>query len=247
MKTSKDTVVSINENKKIKNFKLYSKNGFKILTSIYMKICTENRIMYNSNWLGMKIIQLPNDMISMQECIWNYKPDLIIETGVALGGSLIFYASIMNNYTKDFNIIGVDVEIYPENKKKIQDHFLSKNITLIEKSSVDKDTIVDIDNLIKKFKSKKILISLDSNHEFSHVNKELQLYKKFIKKNGYLIVQDGAMDDISDIPSAKPNWKLRGPKDSIKLFLKNNTDFSIDESYSKFGITASPNGFLRKV
>ena len=246
-KTSKNTIVKIiNENNELE-FKLYSKKSFKILSDLFMKVSTENRIMYEPKWLGMNIIQLPNDIVALQECIWDYKPDMVIETGVALGGSLILYSSIMQNYSNDFNVVGIDIEIYPQNKKKIENHPLSKYIKLIEGSSIDIDTVSKIDDLIDLFKPKKILVSLDSNHEFNHVVKEIAIYSRFIKKGGYLIVQDAAMDDISDIPSAKPNWKKKGPKEAINNFLKLNfSQFEIDKKYNRFGITASPSGFIKR-
>lgn len=248
MKTNKDTTIKISTSGNEESFKLYSKKGFKKLTEIYMKLSTERRIMYEPRWLGMNIIQLPNDMIAIQECIWDYKPDMIIETGVALGGSLIYYASIMKSYSDKFSVIGVDIEIYPKNKKKILSHPLSKNISLVIGSSIEKNTIDSLKNLVKEKKPKKILISLDSNHEYSHVVAELNIYSKFIKKGGMLIVQDAAMDDISDIPSAKPNWKSKGPKAAISEFIiEENGAYVVEDKFNRFGITASPNGFLRRI
>lgn len=248
MQTNKNTIIKILTAGKESAFNLYSKNGFKKLTQIYMKLSTENRIMYEPSWLGMNIIQLPNDMIAMQECIWEYKPDMIVETGVALGGSLIYYASIMKHYSRNFNVIGVDIDVYPKNKRKILSHPLGENISLVIGSSVEQNTIDTLRDLIKQKKPKKILISLDSNHEYSHVVNELKIYSKFIKKGGMLIVQDAAMDDIADIPSAKPNWKKRGPKAAIREFISNEKGaFIVEDKFNRFGITASPKGFLRRV
>jgi cephalosporin hydroxylase len=248
MKTDKDTIIKISTSGNEESFKLYSKKGFKKLTEIYMKSSTENRIMYEPRWLGINIIQLPNDMIAMQECIWDYKPDMIIETGVALGGSLIYYASIMKNYSENFNVIGIDIKIYPKNKKKILSHPLSENISLVIGSSIEKKTIDSLKKLIKEKKPKRVLISLDSNHEYSHVVAELNIYSKFIKRGGMLIVQDAAMDDIADIPSAKPNWKSKGPKAAISEFIKKeNGSYVVEDKLNRFGITASPSGFLKRI
>jgi cephalosporin hydroxylase len=247
MLTNKNTLIKVITNGLETTFKLYGKNGFKDLSKLYMKASTENRIMYEPHWLGMNIIQLPNDVMALQECIWEYKPEMLIETGVALGGSLIFYASIMQNYSNKYTVVGIDIKVYQKNRRKIESHHLSKNIQIILGSSTHKKTIDDLKKIIKEKKPKKIMISLDSNHEYNHVVNELKIYSSLLRIGDILVVQDAAMDDISDIPSAKENWKQKGPKQAIKEFLASNNNFICETKFNRFGITASPNGFLKRI
>ena len=139
----------------------------------------ETKYVYLFDWLGVPTIQFPNDLIVMQELIYKYKPEFIIETGVAHGGTLLFYSSILKLIKKKFKVIGVDIFIKAKNKKKIKKNPLSKNIVLIETSSTDINTLKKLEKITK---GKKTLVVLDSNHSHDHVLKELDLYSNLIKK-----------------------------------------------------------------
>ena len=153
----------------------------------------DTKYVYHFDWLGVPIIQFPSDMIVLQEIIFKYKPDIIVETGVAHGGSLLFYSSILSLLKKKFSVIGVDIKIKSINKKKILSTPLSKHIKLFESSSTNNSTFEKIKKITL---GKKIIVILDSNHSHDHVLNEIKMYSQLIKKNGYLVVMDTAIEFI---------------------------------------------------
>ena len=199
---------------------------------------------YHFTWLGRPIIQLPQDIIAIQEIIWEVKPDLIIETGIAHGGSLILSASILELIGHG-DVLGIDVEIRSHNRKAIEDHVLSKRITMIEGSSVEKETISKIEKIVKH--KKKILVILDSNHTHEHVSKELEYYSKFVKAGSYLIVLDTIIEDMPENEFKERPWdKGNNPKTAVHEFLTKNNRFQIDKQIqNKLLITVAPDGYLK--
>jgi len=201
---------------------------------------------YHFTWLGRPIIQFPQDILAIQEIIWMVKPDLIIETGIAHGGSLILSASFLELIGKG-EVLGIDIDIRKHNRSEIEKHPMYKRITMIEGSSID-------DNIVKKVyqyaKTKKtILVFLDSFHTHEHVLKELKLYSQLVKKGSYIVVFDTVIEDMPKISSHKRPWgKGNNPKTAVKTFLKNNKHFKIDEEIqNKLLITSCPDGFLKCV
>ena len=201
---------------------------------------------YNFTWLGRPVIQFPQDLIAVQEIIWKIKPDLIIETGIAHGGSLIFHASILELLGKG-EVVGIDIEIRKHNKIEIEKHPLFHRITMIEGSSIDKDIVKQIHELSKN--KKKVLLVLDSNHTHEHVLQELQLYSSLVNKDSYVIVFDTVVEDLPDsIVTDRPWSKGNNPKTAVWEFLKNNDRFKIDkEIENKLLITVAPDGYLKCV
>lgn len=183
-----------------------------------------NKYTYNFSWLGVPIIQYPQDMITMQELLFEVKPDLIIETGIARAGSLIFYSSILSMIHKKYRVIGVDVDIRNHAKKVLKEHKFSKNITTFQGSSNDKLILNKIYKISKKYK--KILVCLDSDHTHQHVLDELKNYNKFVSKKSYLVVFDttqgtfnkGDINKISKIYKYKPWGKKSNPLTAVKEF-----------------------------
>jgi cephalosporin hydroxylase len=153
------------------------------------------RYSYNFSWLGRPIIQFPQDMVAVQEIIWEVKPDLIIETGIAHGGGLIFYASILELIGKG-EVLGIDIDIRKHNRKEIENHKMFKRIKMIEGSSVDKEVVERVKNIVKKHK--KVLVFLDSLHTHKHVLEELNLYSKFVSKGSYIVAFDTAIEYIPE-------------------------------------------------
>ena len=215
----------------------------------------KNKYSYNFNWLGLSIIQYPQDVIKIQELIWKVKPDLIIETGVAKGGSLILSASILQMLDLKYSrkkslVIGVDIEIKKENRKKIKNHFLSKKIELIKGSSIDKNIIEKIKIKSKSFKN--IMIFLDSNHSHEHVLEELRAYSDLVSKHSYLVVFDTV---IEFLPKKKydffknKNWHPgNSPMTAIYSILRENKKFKIDKKINEqLVISVAKNGYLKKI
>lgn len=199
---------------------------------------------YHFKWLGRPIIQYPQDMISIQEIIWTIKPDLIIETGIAHGGSLIFSASILELIGRG-KVLGIDIDIRKHNRIQIEKHRLFKRITMIEGSSIDKPVIKKVYDYSKGMK--KVMVLLDSNHTHDHVLKELNLYSPFVTKGSYLVVFDTIAEYMpKNIFSNRPWRKGNNPMSAVREFLKKNNRFKIDKSIEdKLLITVAPNGYLK--
>jgi cephalosporin hydroxylase len=205
----------------------------------------KDKYTYNFSWMGRPIIQLPQDIIAMQEIIWNVRPDLIIETGIAWGGSLVFYASILELLGNKGQVLGVDIDIRSHNKRAIQEHPMSKRILTIEGSSIDDEVVAQIHEVASE--KKMIMVILDSNHTHEHVLQELKLYSPFVTKGSYLIVCDTV---IEDVPSAVSRFWGKGnnPKTAVWEFLKTNHRFEIDKEIQyKLLFTVAPDGYLRCV
>lgn len=205
---------------------------------------------YHFKWLGVPIIQHPSDIIIMQELIFNIKPDLIIETGIARGGSLIFYSSMLELIWKDNKnkgkVVGIDIDIRDHNRKSILEHYCADRISLIEGSSIDKNTFNKVKEISKKYKN--IMVILDSNHTHEHVLSELSIYSKLVTKNNYCIVFDTIIQHLDkELIKDRPWTKTRNPMSAINEFLLINNNFTIDKYYeNKSMITVSPNGFLKR-
>ncbi len=213
-----------------------------------------NKYTYNFNWLGVPVIQYPQDLILMQELLYEVKPDLIVETGVARAGSLIFYSSILSLIHKKYRVIGVDIDIRKHAKKVLKNHKFSKNITTFQGSSNDEKILSKVYKISKKFK--KVLVCLDSDHTHPHVMQELKNYNKLVSKNSYLVVFDttqGTFDNkninkISKIYNYKPWGKNSNPLTAVKEFLKNNKNFVINHELVKKALVSNCySGFLKKI
>jgi len=203
---------------------------------------------YNFSWLGRPIIQYPQDMIAMQEIIWDLKPDLIIETGIAHGGSLIFYASLMELIGKG-EVIGIDIDIREHNKIEIENHSMFKRIKMIQGSSTDRKIIDQVADLAKGKET--VLVLLDSNHTHDHVLSELNLYSTFVTKDSYLVCFDTVVEDLPDnyLPGRERAWSVgNNPKTAVFEFLKENNNFKIDKSIdNKLQISVAPDGYLKRI
>jgi len=245
----KNLVVEKNDN--VKELPLYSKESFEAVSYINNKIGWNEKYVYTFSWLGRPIIQLPDDMIRIQEVIYQVKPDIIIETGVAHGGSLIYYASLCNAINKG-KIIGVDIEIRSHNREAIQNHELSSYITLIEGSSTDEKVIKEVSKHIKE--GDKVLVILDSNHTREHVLNELESYKSFVSIDSYIVATDGIMQDLYDVPRGSEEWVENNPVTAVKEFLGNNCDFIVEQPKWPFNeskltenITHWPMAYLKRI
>ena len=144
-------------------------------------------------------------------------------------------------------VIGIDLEIRPHNRTAIEEHKMYKRIKMIEGSSISEETIINLEKLLEGSNGKTITVMLDSNHSKDHVLKELELYSKYITVGSYIIVQDGAQQWVADIPRGKAEWIDDNPLAAIEEFLKTNSNFIIDESFTRLGITSSPGGYLKRV
>ena len=200
---------------------------------------------YHFRWLGRPIIQYPQDIVAMQELIWEVKPELIIETGIAHGGSLIFSASMLQLIGGDGLVVGVDIEIRPHNRQAIEAHPMAKRIKIIEASSTHEDTAAQI--LALAAGRKPIMVCLDSNHTHEHVLRELELYAPLVTKGSYLVVLDTVIEDLpADAFPNRPWTKTRNPKTAVREFLRSNSRFVVETAIeNKLLLTVAPEGFLK--
>ena len=208
----------------------------------------DTKYSYGFTWMGIPIIALPQDMIAMQEIIWEVKPDLIIETGIAHGGSIIYYASLLEMIGGDGLVLGIDIDIRKHNKDLIESHPMFKRIQMIEGSSLSQEVV----NQVKEIASTKkgIMVCLDSNHTHDHVLNELKLFAPLVTKDSYCVVFDTVVEDMpADWDwSPRPWGKGNNPKTAVHEFLKGNTDFEINKSIdNKLLISVAPDGYLKRI
>ncbi len=202
---------------------------------------------HNFSWFGRPIIQIPQDIVAIQEIVWRVQPDLIIETGIAHGGSLVLYASLLEAMGMDGHVLGVDIEIREHNRRAMEKHPMAKRITMIEGSSVDEKVYEQV--LAHAQSKTRVLVALDSNHTHDHVLAELRLYSPLVTKGSYLIVFDTVIEDLPpDTFPDRPWGKGNNPKTAVWEFLKTCDRFEIDSQFeSKLLFTAAPDGWLKCV
>lgn len=221
-----------------------NKDNLQELTNQWFVESCKYKYSYNFSWMGRPIIQFPQDIMAMQEIIWQVKPDLIVETGIAHGGSLIFYASMLE-LIGEGQVLGIDVDIRQHNRVEIEQHPMFKRITMIEGSSIDEEIATQVYDLAKG--KSRILLVLDSNHTHDHVLKELELYSPLVTKDSYLVVFDTVVEDMpEDFFPDRPWGKGNNPKTAVWEFLKTNKRFEVDKDIeAKLLITVAPDGYLK--
>jgi cephalosporin hydroxylase len=215
------------------------------LSNLWMRETVRYKYSYNFTWMGRPIIQYPQDLIAMQEILWKVKPQLIIETGIAHGGGLIFYASMLELMGSKGEVLGIDIDIRKHNRRAIEHHPMSKRIMMIQGSSTD-ETVVDRVYELARGKGH-VLVTLDSNHTHDHVLKELQFYSPLVRKGSYVVVFDTVIENMPEGFFSERRWdKGNNPKTAVREFLKTNDRFTVDkEIESKLLITVAPGGYLK--
>ena len=245
----------------VDNFKKKVSNNIKVLgkdktlkkiTKEWITAVNNKNYSYNFSWLGRPIIQYPQDIMALQEIIWNVKPDMIIETGIAHGGSLIFSASMLTlleicGEIENGQVLGIDIDIREHNKIAIDAHPMSKKITMFQGSSLDEKIIKRVNDFAKK--GKKILVCLDSNHTHEHVLGELKAYASLVSAGSYCVVYDTIVEDMPEGSFPDRSWdKGNNPKTAVREYLKKHPEFEIDMNIQdKLLITVAPEGYLKRV
>ncbi|MCV2885428.1 cephalosporin hydroxylase family protein [Aestuariibacter sp. AA17] len=246
-----DSVTAVTDDKTM-TVGIGTEEGFKLISKAMLRTGWDNKYVYSFSWLGRPIIQLPDDMIRIQELIYQIKPDVIIETGVAHGGSLVFYASIMKAIGKG-KVIGVDVEIRPHNRHAIESHELFEMITLIEGDSIADATISSVKQQIESDQT--VLIFLDAKHTKDHVLAELDAYSPLVSKNSYIVAMDGIMKDVVGAPRASDDWSWNNPYEAAKEFCSLHDEFTLEEPEFPFNegtinqryLTYWPGAFIKRL
>jgi cephalosporin hydroxylase len=206
----------------------------------------EAKYSYNWDWLGLPIIQVPQDIVALQELIWKIRPEVIVETGVARGGSLTLSASVLELIGEDGIVVGVDIDIREPNRRALEAHPLAHRIRLVQGSSIDDDTVQEV--LTHAAGRGPAMVILDSMHTHAHVARELELYSPLVSPGSYLIVMDTVIEDIPEGAFADRPWgKGDNPKTAVHAFLTTNDRFEIDHDLQgKLLLTVAPDGYLRR-
>ena len=230
---------------------LYSKEAYELISDLWLKTSWSQKYSYTFTWMGRPIVQLPEDIVRIQEVIYALEPDVIIETGVAHGGSLVFYASLFSAMGKG-RVIGIDIEIRPHNRRAIEAHPLSRLITLIEGSSIEPETIARVKAQIRP--GEKVMAILDSNHTRDHVRAELEAYAPLVSVGSYIVACDGIVRDLQGAPRSRDDWAWNNPAQAARDFIAGRSDFAIapppflfNEGQVAKAITYWPDGFIRRL
>lgn len=254
MRVSIDTEqasMRVEESGTCRELPLFGEESFDMLSELWLKTGWALKYSYGFTWLGRPVIQLPEDLVRIQEVLYRVQPDVLVETGVAHGGSLIFYASLFRAIGKG-RVVGVDIQIRPQNRQAIESHPLASLVTLIEGSSTDPAVVKRVRSLVEP--GERVLVILDSDHSKSHVTAELESYAGLVSPGSYLVVTDGFMGQVGDVPGGFPGWAKDNPAEAATEFLSGHPEFELDESLFLFNegkvrshVTYWPHAYLRKL
>ena len=225
--------------------------AFAIISRAWLRCGWDTKYVYSFTWMGRPIIQLPEDLIRIQEVIYHVRPDVIVETGVAHGGSLVFYASLCKAMGKG-RIIGIDIEIRQHNRQAIEAHEMKPWIDLIEGSSVDPRVVDQVKSRVAPGET--VLVILDSNHTEEHVRSELEAYAPLVSQGSYIVATDGIMQQVVGAPRTRPDWSWNNPRQAALKFAEHNPEFKLEEPAFPFNegvvrerVTYWPDAFLKRV
>jgi cephalosporin hydroxylase len=225
--------------------------AFAAISRAWLRSGWDNKYVYGFTWLGRPIIQLPEDMIRIQEVIYSVRPDLIVETGVAHGGSLVYYAGLCKAMERG-RVVGIDNEIRPANRAAIEKHVLSPYITLIDGSSIDSATIEKVK--AEAASAESVLVLLDSCHSKEHVLTELKAYAPMVSPGSYVVAMDGIMEEVAGAPRTRSDWTWNNPRQAALAFTQENPDFRIEEPEVPFNegnirqrVTYWPGAFIKRL
>ena len=244
-------IVIIDDSFGFKEYKIGTPEAFRILSKLWLRSGWDAKYIWSFTWLGRPIIQLPDDMFRIQEVIYRIKPDVIAETGIAHGGSFVFYASLCKAMGKG-RVISIDIEIRPHNRKAIEEHELFKYGTFFEGNSIDEKIVSGVHKEVAT--GERCIVILDSKHTKEHVLGELNAYSDLVALDSYIIAQDGWKQWLVGAPRTEPDWYWNNPKVAAEEFARTHNDFIIEEPTFPFNegviterVTACPNAFLRRI
>lgn len=230
---------------------LDSPEAFALLSRAWVRCGWDTKYVYGFSWLGRPIIQLPEDLIRMQEVIHAVKPDVVIETGVAHGGSLVFYAGLFRAMGKG-RVIGVDIEIRPHNRAAIEAHELFPLITLVEGGSTEPAIVATVTRLVRPGET--VLVVLDACHTRDHVLAELEAYGPLVTPGSFIVACDGIMGEVAGAPRTKPDWVWNNPAEAAREFVARHPGFRIEEPRFPFNegsitqrVTYWPSAFVKRL
>jgi cephalosporin hydroxylase len=234
-----------------RRFALASAEGFSAVSRAWLRASWDAKHVYSFTWMGRPLIQLPEDMMRMQELLWQIKPDVLIETGIAHGGSLIFYASLFEAMHKG-RVIGIDADLRTSNRDAIESHPLRERIALVDGNSVDQNVVARVSGMIKPGET--VFVMLDSDHTKDHVLAELRAYAPLVSAGSYIVASDGIMEQVAGAPRTKPDWAFNNPRQAALAFVEEDRRFAIaepewlfNEGIARDRVTYWPDAFIRRI
>jgi cephalosporin hydroxylase len=234
-----------------REYPLGSPEAFALLSRLWLRAGWDLKHVYSFTWLGRPIIQLPEDMFRLQEVVWSLRPDVIIETGIAHGGSLVFHASLCRAVGTG-RVIGIDRDLRPHNRRALEDHPLFDLITLIDGDSASPAVVQQVRAAVRPGET--VLVLLDSCHTRAHVLAELEAYAPLVRPGSYLVAMDGIMEDLAGAPRSSPDWTWNNPRQAALDFVRTHPDFAIEEPAFLFNegqvrqrVTYWPSAFVRRL
>jgi len=226
--------------------------GFRRASRDWLVAATRHKYSYHFTWLGRPIIQLPQDVLAMQELLWAIQPNLIIETGIAHGGSLVFSAAMLELNAScggpaGAEVLGIDIDIRSHNRRAIEEHPMARRISMLEGSSIDPLIVDQVRDRAEA--ADRVLVCLDSNHTYEHVLAELEAYAPFVTLGSYCVVFDTVIEELPETANLDRPW---GPGDNpmtaVRAYLDCHPEFQIDHLIdAKLALSSLPNGYLRRV
>jgi len=242
--------ITIESEAGVKTLGLFTKEAFEAISREWVRVGIDQHYSYTFSWLGRPVIQLPEDLIRIQEVIYRLRPDVIVETGIAHGGSLVYYASLCKLMDHG-RVIGVDVALRPHNRAALGAHALHPWITLVDGDSIDPSVVAHVRSLIAPGET--VLVVLDSNHSRAHVDAELEAYHPFVTPGSYIVATDGVMQIAHDVPRGNPAWQHDHPAVAAADFARRHPEFVLEqppwvfnESELTQGVTYWPGAWLRR-
>lgn len=242
--------LTLDRNGSSETLPLYSDAAFEAIARQYVRVGWNQKHLYTFAWMGRPIIQFPDDLLRLQEVIHDLQPDLIIETGVAHGGSLVFYASLMEAMGRG-QVLGIDIDIRPHNRAAIESHPLFHRIELLEGSSTSKETVDQAREMAREAEC--VMVVLDSDHSYDHVMAELDAYAGFVTLGSYIVATDGVMRDVAGVPRAGDDWETNNPANAAEEWVLQHPEFEIvqpqwafNEATLRKNVTHFPSAYLQR-
>lgn len=235
----------------VRSYGLDTPEAFALVSDAWVRAGWDTKYVYGFTWLGRPVIQLPEDLVRVQEAIHRVQPSVIIETGIAHGGSLVFYASLCKAMGRG-RVVGVDIEIRPHNRRAIEEHSLFDLITLYEGDSTDPELVARIAETLAPDDS--VFVVLDSKHTKEHVLRELELYAPLVSVGSYVVAADGVMGDLGGAPRTEADWEWNNPREAARAFVEANPGYVLEQPEPPFNegvvresVTYWRGGWIRRV
>lgn len=235
----------------VHRFPLDSPEAFALVSKAWLRAGWDTKYVYGFTWFGRPVIQLPEDLMRMQEVVYRLRPSVIVETGIAHGGSLVFYASLCKAMGRG-RVVGIDIEVRPHNRKALEEHPLIDLIALYEGDSTHPGIVESVRDSIEDDDT--VLVVLDSNHTKEHVAKELELYSPLVTVGSYIVAADGIMADVVGAPRTEPDWEWNNPREAVREFVASHPDYVVDPPEAPFneGVVQDPvtywgGGWMRRI